>query len=222
MHFISFLLNVLFCHPFLSSPFLSLTACFFSRVKTEDDSSSILIKHNLIVWGTGSSKGKRQERGDPLPWKRQKKTEVEDKGDGESEQSKWKKEETKTKRGCENAVVVKSQLPCQMAQTPYLGNKKSDSLLRMPDRPVLVHFFNNMWPFFIPLETDGSCASATAVFKVRLHNRLEIDSTRTPWFPTPFFSLINCLDYPAIAGATSFRWCVCTAVSTYTGVCRLL
>lgn len=43
---------------------------------------------------------------------------------------------------------LKVRYPARWAKPLYLGNKKSDSLLRTPDSPVLVHFFNHMWPFF--------------------------------------------------------------------------
>lgn len=43
---------------------------------------------------------------------------------------------------------LKVKSAARWAEPPYLGNKKSDSRLGMSDSLVLVHFFNNMWPFF--------------------------------------------------------------------------
>lgn len=76
---------------------------------------------------------------------------------------------------------LKSQVYFQMAWAPYLGNMKSDSLLRMPDSPVLVHFFNNMWPLF---HSTGDwwklCVTETRALGLgELHNMLEMNSYTT-------------------------------------------
>ncbi len=141
----SFLLNVSPLSLLSLCSSLSFDHMFLFWLKTGDHSSPALIKHTLIV-GQWQLQGKETREGDQLPWERWKKTKEEERGHREG--GRGSRQRDRKQRGREKAVVAKSQLSCQMGRAPYLGNKRSHSLLRTPDSPVLVHFFNNMWPFF--------------------------------------------------------------------------
>ena len=83
-----------------------------------------------------------------------------DKGGRERGQAMRFAKTVRAQRGRGKTTAAKSQVSCQMGQAPYLGNKNGDSLLRMSDSPILVHFFNCFFFFFpSPLETDGSYVS---------------------------------------------------------------
>lgn len=84
-------------------------------------------------------------------WERRKKREV---GERWGASSHYDRKRIKER---EKVVLAERQLPVKMAQPSYLGNAKSDSLLRMPDSPILAHFFDNLWCFSILLQIDGNC-----------------------------------------------------------------
>ena len=180
---------------------------FLLWVETGDHSSPVLIKHTLIV-GQWQLQGKKETReGDQLPRERWKKTEVEERERGGGEGRDGESSHCDRERGEDMKKMwrLKVSSPTRWAGPPYLGNKKSDSLLRTPDSLVLVHFFNNMWPFFhssgdwwklcvIATTAPGLVGGCTTGWKL-----IPIGAS---WFLTPFSKLTYWLEYPDIA-----RWC---------------